>query len=45
MPAVFDTVKDKVSLADFFVIAGEAAAARAHPGANADDLFAEGSLA
>lgn len=30
IPAVFDSVKDHVSLADFFVIAGEAAAARSH---------------
>ena len=45
MPAVFDSVKDHVSLADFFVIAGEASAARAHPGANPADMFEEGSLA
>jgi len=45
VPAAFDKVKSKVSLADFFVIAGEAAAARAHPGATSADFFSEGSLA
>jgi len=45
MPAVFDSVKDHVSLADFFVIAGEAAAARAHLTETPADMFAEDTLA
>jgi len=42
---VFDKVKDRISLPDFFVIAAEVAASRAATSHNPEDFFAEGTLA
>lgn len=45
IPAVYDKVKAKVSLADFFIIAAEVAAARASNSYKATDPWADGTLA
>jgi hypothetical protein len=45
IPGIYSNHSRRLSLADFFVIAAEAAMARAATDYNADDVFAEGTLA